>query len=167
MKRARIGFIAVAVLAVSTLAFAQAKPDFSGTWTLDPEASQMGAPGGGGGGRQGAAGRGGGMMGGPMTVKHTGDTLVVERMQGENKVAMTYKLDGSQSKNTVAGRGGTQEQVSVAKWDGNKVVITRTQQMADQSVEITETWAMEGGNLTIARTGGGRGGATKQVYKKS
>jgi hypothetical protein len=164
MKRARIGIIVVAALAVSTLAYAQAKPDFSGTWTLDPEASQMGAA---GGGRQGAGGRGGGMMGGPMTVKHTGDTLVVERMQGENKVVMTYKLDGSQSKNTVAGRGGaTTEQVSVAKWDGNKIHITRTQQMADQSVEITETWALEGGNLTIERTGG-RGGATKQVYKKS
>jgi hypothetical protein len=161
MKRARIGIIAVAALAVSTLAFAQAKPDFSGTWTLDPEASQMG-----GGGA--AGGRGGGMMmGGPMTVKHTGDTLVTEQTRGENKVVMTYKLDGSQSKNTVAGRGGaTTEQVSTAKWDGNKIVITRTQQMGDQSVQISETWAMEGGNLTIASTGG-RGGATKRVYKKS
>ncbi len=31
MKRARIGIIATAVLAVATMAFAQAKPDFSGT----------------------------------------------------------------------------------------------------------------------------------------
>jgi hypothetical protein len=159
MKRARIGLIAVAALAVSTLAFAQAKPDFSGTWTLDPEASQMGQ------GGQGA-GRGGGMMGGPMTVKQTGDTLIVEQTRGENKVTMTYKLDGTQSKNTVAGRGGaTNEQVSVAKWSGNTIVITRTQQMGDQSVEITETWAMEGGNLTIASSGG-RGGGVKRVYKK-
>ena len=35
MKRARVGMIAAAVLAVATVAFAQAKPDFSGTWTLD------------------------------------------------------------------------------------------------------------------------------------
>jgi hypothetical protein len=162
MNRARIGIIAVAALAVSTLAFAQAKPDFSGTWTLDPEASQMGQ----GGGGQGA-GRGGGMMGGPMTVKQTGDTLVVEQVRGENTVTMTYKLDGTQSKNTVPGRGGaTSEQVSVAKWSGNTIVITRTQQMGDQSIEITETWAMEGGNLTIASSGG-RGGGVKRVYKKS
>ena len=38
MKRARVGMIAAAILAVATVAFAQ-KPDFSGTWTLDPEAS--------------------------------------------------------------------------------------------------------------------------------
>ena len=44
MKRARIGLIATAVLAVATMAFAQ-KPDFSGTWTPD-------APGGGAGSAQ-------------------------------------------------------------------------------------------------------------------
>ena len=37
MKQARIGVIAVAVLAMATIAFAQ-KPDFSGTWALDPDA---------------------------------------------------------------------------------------------------------------------------------
>ncbi len=52
MKRARTGLIAAAILAVASVAFAQ-KPDFSGTWTLDPEAS--GAPAGGGGGGGGAA----------------------------------------------------------------------------------------------------------------
>ena len=59
MKVARVGVIAAAILAVATLAWAQ-KTDFSGTWTLDPEASGMaggGAPGGGGGG--GGRGRGG------------------------------------------------------------------------------------------------------------
>jgi len=45
MKLARVGVIAAAVLAVATLAWAQ-KPDFSGTWTLDPAASD--APAGGG-----------------------------------------------------------------------------------------------------------------------
>ena len=42
MKRARIGIIAAAIFAVAAVAFAQ-KPDFSGTWTLDPEASGMAA----------------------------------------------------------------------------------------------------------------------------
>ena len=48
MKRARIGIIAATIFAVASVAFAQAKPDFSGTWTLDPEASGMAAPAGGG-----------------------------------------------------------------------------------------------------------------------
>jgi hypothetical protein len=45
MKLARVGVIAVAILAVATVAWAQ-KPDFSGTWTLDPAS----APATGGGG---------------------------------------------------------------------------------------------------------------------
>ena len=38
MKRARIGMVAIAALAVATVAFAQAKPDFSGTWAPDQPA---------------------------------------------------------------------------------------------------------------------------------
>ncbi len=39
MKRAKIGMVAIAALAVATVAFAQAKPDFSGTWTPDAPAA--------------------------------------------------------------------------------------------------------------------------------
>ena len=63
MKVARIGILATAVLAVATMAFAQ-KPDFSGTWTLDPAASDQPAGGGGGGGGGGRGGYGGGSGGG-------------------------------------------------------------------------------------------------------
>ena len=158
MKRARIGLMAAAALAVTTMAFAQAKPDFSGTWTLDPAASQMGGGAAAGGGRQGG-GRG---MGGPMTVKQTADTLTVERTMGDNTITQTYKLDGSESKNTMMGRGGeSMEQVSMAKWDGNKLVITTKTANGEQ----VQTWSLEHGNLTIDRTGGR--GATKQVYKKT
>ncbi len=52
MKRATVGMIATAVLAVATMAFAQAKPDFSGTWAPDAAAAPAGtggtAPAGGG-----------------------------------------------------------------------------------------------------------------------
>src|SRR6476661_7054173 len=129
MKRARVGIIAAAVFAVASVAFAQAKPDFSGTWTLDAEASGMaappagGAPGGGGG--MGGGRGGGGVLGNGATVKQTGDTLTIERTMGENKVVTTYKLDGSESKNTMMGRGGQQmESVSTAKFDGQSLVIT-------------------------------------------
>ena len=94
---------------------------------------------------------------GPMTVKQSGDTLTIERTMGENKVTQTYKLDGSESKN--AGRGG--DVVSTAKWDGGKLVITTKTDNGDQ----VQTWSMEGGNLTIERTGGR--GAGKMTYKKT
>jgi hypothetical protein len=153
MRVARVGIIAAAVLAVATMAFAQ-KPDFSGTWTLDQEAS--GTTGGGGGG-----GRGGGLGQGAM-VKQTGDTLTVERTFGDNKITSTYKLDGSESKNTMMGRGGEQmEVVSTTKWDGNNLVITTKTGQG----ESTQVWSLAGNVLTIETTNAR--GTQKRVYKKT
>src|SRR4029453_19385122 len=144
MKVARVGVIAAVVLAVATLAWAQ-KSDFSGTWTLDPEARGMAAGGGaagGGGGRGGGLGQGG-------TVKQTGDTLTIERTMGDNKVTSTYKLDGTESKNSMMGRGGqSMESTSVAKFDGGKLVITTKADMGGQMVESSQTWTLTGSTLT-------------------
>ena len=162
MKLARVGVIAAAVLAVATLAWAQ-KPDFSGTWTLDPAASEGGAaPGGGGGGGRGG-GRGGLGQGG--TVKQTADTLTVERSIGENKITSTYKLDGSESKNTMMGRGGqSMESVSTAKFDGQTLVITTKMDMGNGPQESTQKWSVSGSTLTIETTNAR--GTQKMVYKK-
>jgi hypothetical protein len=152
MKRARVALIAAAVLAVATVAFAQ-KPDFSGTWTLDPEAS--GAPPAGTGGGGGGGGQRGG--GGPMTVKQTADTLTIERQGQGGAMTTTYKLDGSESDITM----GQMTAKASAKWDGNKLVITTKSERGEQ----TQTWSLAGGVLTIEGTGGR--GPTKRVYKKS
>jgi hypothetical protein len=157
MKVARVSIIAAAVLAVATMAFAQ-KPDFSGTWTLDPEASGMPAGGGGGGG----GGRGGGGLGQAATVKQSGDTLTVERTFGDNKITSNYKLDGSESKNTMMGRGGEQmESVSTAKWDGNKLTITT--KVGENT--NTQVWSLAGNVLTVETTNAR--GTQKRVYKKT
>lgn len=159
MKRARVGVIAAAILAAASVAFAQ-KPDFSGTWTLDAAASGME---GGGGGR---GGRGGGLGPGPATIKQTADTIAVERAMGGNQVVTTYKLDGTESKNTMTGRGGqTMESVSTAKWDGAKLVITTKMDMGGQAFESTQNWTLAGDVLTIETTNAR--GTTKRVYKKS
>jgi len=163
MKRARIGLIATAVLAVSTMAFAQ-KPDFSGTWTPDAPAAAPAGGGGataGGGGGAMAGGGGGGRMGGmngPMTVKQTADALTIERQGPNGAITTTYKLDGSEF-DVPAGRGGTAK--ATAKWDGSKLVIS---QKSEQG-ESTQTWSLTGGTLTIERTGG-RGPQTT-TFKKT
>ena len=166
MKLARVGVIAAAVLAVATLAWAQ-KPDFSGTWTLDPAASEGGAggaPGGGGGGGGRGGGRGGGLGQGG-SVKQTADALTVERSIGENKITSTYKLDGSESKNTMMGRGGNSvESVSTAKWDGPALVITTKMDMGNGPQESTQKWTVSGSTLTIETTNAR--GTQKMVYKK-
>ena len=158
MKFAKMGMIAAAVFAVATVGFAQgAKVDFSGSYTFVPPADAP-AGGGGGGGR--------GMMAGPMTVTQKDGTLTIERTAGENKVITVYKLDGSESVNKQMGRGGNEiETKSVAKWDGNKLVITSKRPGQDGAVmETTETWTLDAGSLTIESTGGR--GPQKRVYKK-
>ncbi len=163
MKRARVGIIGAAVFAVAAVAFAQAKPDFSGTWTLDPEASGMAA----GGGQGGGGGRGGGALGnGPATVKQTADTLTIERTMGENKVTLTYKLDGTESKNTMMGRGGSPvESTSTAKFDGSTLTITTKQDMGNGPMESTQKWTLAGSVLTVESTNAR--GTQKRVYKKT
>ena len=164
MKLARTGIIAAAVLSVASIAFAQAKPDFSGSWTVDAAAAAP-APGAGG------AGRGRGGMGGPMVVKQTADTLTVETTRGETKTVATYKLDGTESVNKMTmGRGENATEIetkSTAKWDGSKLVISTTRPGQDGTPTTSaQTWSLDGGVLTIERPG--RDGAvTKVVYKKT
>jgi hypothetical protein len=146
MKRARIGIIATAVLAVATMAFAQ-KADFSGSWA--PEGDAAAAPAGGGGG-----GRGGG---GPMTVKQTATELTIERQGPNGATSQVYKLDGTESKITM----GQMEATATAKWDGSKLVITTKSERGEQ----TQTWSLAAGVLTIDRTGGRGPSSTK--YKKT
>ena len=118
MKR-KLAMTAVLAVALAVVGYAQ-KPDFSGTWTPEAPAAAPAGGGGGGGGR--------GMAAGPMTVTQKGDSLVIERTMGENKVSSTYKLDGTESVNKMAGRGGGPEieTKSTAKWDGSKLTIVRS-----------------------------------------
>ncbi len=161
MKLARTGVIAAAMLSIATMAFAQAKPDFSGTWTPDQAAAPAPPAGGGGGGM-----RGGGMAG-PMTIKQDATTLTITRTMGENQVVQTYKLDGTESENKQMGRGGEIVTKSTAKWDGSKLVITTQRPGPDGAmVSQAQTYSLEGGNLVIESTGR-EGAVQKRVFKKT
>jgi hypothetical protein len=166
MKLARIGTVAIAVLAISSVAFAQApKPDFSGMWTPEAAAAPATPP---ATPPAGEGARGGGRgMAGPMTVKQTADTLTIERTRGENKVVSVYKLDGTESENKMMGRGGEVVTKSTVKWEGDKLVISTTQAGQDGTpVTRAQTWSLEGGNLVI-ESPGRDGAVNKTVYKKT
>jgi hypothetical protein len=152
MKRSLLFGVLLAFVVVA-MAFAQGKPNFSGKWTPEQAAAA-----GGGGGR--------GMGGGPMTVTQTDKTLTVERTMGENTIKMVYNLDGTESKNEVAGRGGTTTQVSTAKWDGTKLVITTKFEGPNGPVERTQTWSMTAdGKLQTEQPGQG-GNVRTTTYTK-
>lgn len=140
MKRSLLFGVFLA-LVVAAVAFAQGKPDFSGTWTPE-QAAQAG-----GGGR--------GMGGGPMTVAQTDKTLTVSRTMGENTMKTVYNLDGTESKNQMMGRGGqTMTSTSTTKWDGNKLVITTKSEGPNGPMERTQTWSLSAdGKLQIEQPG--------------
>jgi hypothetical protein len=160
MTFAPVGMVAAAILAVTTVAWAQ-KPDFSGTWALDP--ANAPAVGGGGDGRGGGAGA---LGNGPATVRQTADTLTIERTISDATVTLTYKLDGTDSRNIMMAPGGQPaDSLSTAKWDGPKLTIVTKQEMDGQIVEFTQAWTVEGNTLTVETTNAR--GTQKRVYKKS
>jgi hypothetical protein len=171
-----ITLVAAAAFAIAstTGAFAQGKPDFSGKWTLDPASAPAppagGGGGGGGGGRGGGRGGGGG-FGQEFTATQDASSLTISRDQGGQAVTTTYKLDGSESKNTVQGRNGAQEQVSKTMWMGTKLMITTTVNAGGNTVEQSQTLSLDGGNLVVERTQPARDGGAPQtqklVYKKN
>jgi len=155
-------FSVAAFVFATTLAFAQAKPNFAGKWTRADAPAAAGAPAGGGGGRGG----GGGGFGQEVTITQDANTITFEFVQGGRQGAAgapqkrVYKLDGSESKNTMSFGGNSVEQVSKAAWDGAKLVIT-TQ---GQNGETKQTLSMSGADLQVESTGG-RGPSTV-TYKK-
>ena len=166
MKRAVAVCGAVAMLLIAASAFAQAKPNFSGKWAPDTEknaaamAALAGA--GGGGARMGGGGGRMGGGGGPMTITMDAAMLKIETTAGDGStMAQTYKLDGSESKNMMMGRGGQMEQVSHAKIDGSKVVIVTTTANGDR----TQSWYMDGDWLVREQTFGEN--AIKTYFKKA
>jgi hypothetical protein len=170
MKHALMAAL-VLFLALPQVTWAQAKPDFSGTWTFD-EAKSDPAParaGGGGGG----GGRGGGRMGGApataLTIKQTAAELTMDKTTAQGAQTVVYKLDGSESKNTI----GMGPATSKAAWDGSKIVIATTQTVQGRGGEITidskDIYSVEGNTLTIETTRNTPAGAQtrKLIYTKS
>jgi hypothetical protein len=155
--------IAVAMLAALVIPFpvaGQAKPDFSGTWTLDAARSETppgrgGRSGGGGGGGRGAAG--------PVTIKQSAAEITIGML--------TYKLDGSESVNQVQGRGGMQEVKSRAKFDGTNLVIESTREIQGFSLTTKEvrTLGAGGKEMTVQTTTSTPQGdvSFKQIFTKS
>ena len=163
MRRNALVVGALSLVFAASIAQAQDKPNFSGSWTLI--ANPNAAGGGGGGGRGGGAG-----LGQAATITQDAKTLTVTRTTQNGEVKLVYNLDGSDSKNMVQGRGGQSEQVSKATWDGNKLVISTTLTMGENTVTRTQTMSLDAsGQLVVTVSGPGRGGevmTNTQTYKK-
>jgi len=173
---------AVVLWAASMFAQNNAAAAFNGKWTAEMPAAGAaggggGAAGGGGGARGGgggggrAAGGGGGAFNCGMTcdVAVTQGTIKVSRAQGDQTVTWNCTLDGKDCTNEVAGRnGGAPTQVvAQAKWDGNKIVITRKVDNNGTAVTMTQTLSVEQGKLNVVSTSTMEGAQPRtQTYTK-
>jgi hypothetical protein len=142
-----------AILSVAAVALmaaglgAQAKPSFAGEWKL-------------------VAAGGQGEPGVDLIVTQDATAMTVDYKRGgpaPAPVKLTYKLDGSGSKNMMAARGGgaPTEQVSKAMWAANKLVVTTTTGAGEEK----STFSMEGGNLVVEASAPARNGGAASVTK--
>jgi hypothetical protein len=139
--------VVTVVLATAGLG-AQEKPSFAGEWKM-------------------VATNGQGGPGVDLVITQDATSMTVDYKRGQTPAPMklTYKLDGSASKNMMAG-GAPTEQVSKAMWAGNKIVATTTTQAGEE----TRTFSMEGADLVVETSAstrkGGTPGITKVTYKR-
>ncbi len=136
-------FVAASVVSV----FAQT-PDFSGTWKLDTDRSEITA---GRGGRRG--GRGGGTPN-AMVITQTATELTIEQSAGNQSRTLTYTLEGESS--IPAGRGGSMTITS--HWDGATLVSEGSQELSfgggGITIEVREVRSLseDGQTLTVEVT---------------
>lgn len=142
MKRALIHVIIVtAAVSGMAVAYSQSVPDFSGTWKLDT-----------------AKGRNLGMVAAiqeTVKITQTPENMAIDvssTFQGKtSKRLVSYDLGGKPTQNESA-MGDKSE--TVAKWDGDKLVVTWTAEgaVAGTMVTRTETRALsaDGKTMTVA-----------------
>lgn len=163
MKRVSAVLGAAAVVLWAAGAFAQAKPDLSGSWTLDQEKTAAANPSAGGGGGGGGRRGGGGGGGGAMTIKQDATSITIETQGRQGPQSTTYKLDGSEVQ-VPGGRGGAA--TAKAMVEGNTIVINTTRQMQDNTITTKAVYSMEGEWLVVATTSPGRDGGEPTTFKR-
>lgn len=125
----------------------QAKPSFAGEWKLNVPMGQ-------------------GEPGADLTVTQTPTAITFAyraSSQGPAPGKFTYKLDGSENKNIVAGPSGgaPTEQASKATWAGSKLVVTTTTGVGEE----TRTFSTDGVYLLVEISASGRNGGAPNVTR--
>lgn len=160
MKRLTIVLSVALALGVQAAAFAQARPDFSGTWRFNQGKSNPNI----------AGNTPNIPFPSQIVAKQTPTDISVESTSvRQQPVSAVYKLDGS--KVTVQAPEGISE-TGEAKLDGGNLVITSRRSFSspagDVVVEFKEIWSLSGNILTIEKTRvqSGDSSTSKAVYDK-
>jgi arylsulfatase len=171
----RVIRLAAPVLIAASVA-AQKPANFSGRWTLVPESAAAtgvarSAP---------AIGTG---WGSEVSIEQDAATLTIEfatyaRYDMQPPTRLVYRLDGTESRNTINVGRGPQEQVSTAAWDGTKLTLTTVREFTDAShdkpmqMRTSQTLSLESPDRLVVETThgaalGGRPSTSRSIYKKN
>ena len=88
------------------------------------------------------------------------------------ELTSVYKLDGSESKNTLSFQGNSIDQISKTKWEGGTLHVDTSMNFDGNQVSVTMAMSLDAsGNLVVVSTrpdfqGGGAPVTTKTSYKK-
>ena len=159
MKTLRAAVL-IATLVPAFPAHAQGKPDFSGTWKMDPTRSESAAQ---------------GEPVGPVTlvIQQTANELRIETTRTQGSSTATYKLDGSET-TLPAGTATTH-------WDGTTLVTEVVRHLQGQAVTTKEVRRLsaDGSEMLVEMAlvvqhgyqnnvvGASNYGAAKDVYVRS
>lgn len=136
----------VGVLLSAGLAFADqggAKPSFAGTWVFESQPKGVEDA-------SAARGHGGFYCAAECTIVQTDQALTVQRKVGNAIQSDTFRLDGSDSRNTIAGRQGRIEVVSKASWDGRRIRVSTTREFEGAPpVTTTQTISLVESRLQV------------------
>jgi len=122
--------VGIVIACASWMVFAQAKPNFTGTWIVVTPAEGAGQE---------------------QELRHTATTLSKGHASEGSGHHATYKLDGTESRNEITSHGEPIVTLSKALWDGDKVVITSATTYPDgRKLQTKETWSLDStGRLVI------------------
>jgi len=145
----------VLVLLSTTLVLAQAKPNFTGKWTLtSPDAASAG------------------MNPSALTVSQDAKTIALVATTQMGEIKTVVNLDGTPAKSPIEIQGMSIDRTTKSAWDGTKLVLTTVSDFQGQTFETKQIWTLgTDGTLTIDSTrpdftGGGGPVTEKLIYKK-
>lgn len=161
--RGRIG-LGMGLVLLTTLARAQARPDFSGEWVLARDRSSQTY--------QGAVLTSvTGLLGEKFTAKQDARTLTLTIAAIGREITVAYNLDGTESRNLNPGGPGQPDEpiFSTTAWDGTRLVIhTRGTTLVNGKPIVSRRvmWIDADGLLTIERSSEGQP-TTRSVYRRT
>jgi hypothetical protein len=110
------------VLAFLAVPLPQSRPDFTGTWILDEAKTAARSPQGGRASAGAASAGTAALPVGEIVIRHTAESLIVERQPFDTVIREVFALDGSPSTN----KSGAMTRMSKTRWEGRTLVTEGT-----------------------------------------